>query len=151
MSIYNYEYLLSILNESSYKSIIDPNNKKKELIKLSNLELRTRHRNDEGKSVILSWYDNDKFVATVLVDTIPASDGYLWFGSFRISKPYRNHGLSEQILKLITSNKYKAGALSVNKDNEIAIHIYEKFGFKISKIRIDKEYYYMYLEKNKIK
>ena len=151
MAIYNYEYLLSILNESSYKSTIDPNNKKKELIKLSDLELRTRHRNDEGKSIVLSWYDNNKFVATVLVDTVPASDGYLWFGSFRISKPYRNHGLSEQILKLITSNKYKAGALSVNKDNEIAIHIYEKFGFKISKTRTDKEYYYMYLEKNKIK
>ena len=152
MAIFNLEYCISnILQESSYKSKLDVNNKKKELIKLSDLELRTRHRNDEGKSIVLSWYDNNVFVAMILIDTIPASDGYKWFGSFRISKKYRNHGLSEQILKLATSDKYKAGALAVNKDNEIAIHVYKKIGFEISKTRTDKEYYYMYLHKNKIK
>lgn len=144
MAIFNYEYTLL------YESKLYSNNKKKNLIKLSDLELRTKQLNDEGQSLILSWYDNNKFVATVLVDTIPASDGYLWFGSFRISKKYRNHGLSEQILRLITSPKYKAGALAVAKNNKIAIHVYEKVGFKISKSRIDDEYYYMYLEKNKI-
>ena len=84
-----------------------------------------------------------------MIDTIPAFDGYKWFGSFRISKKYRNHGLSEQILKLAI-DKYGAGALSVNKDNEIAIRIYKKLGFEISKTRLDDEYYFMYLSKNKI-
>ena len=86
----------------------------------------------------------------MLVDTVPALDGYLWFGSFRVTQKYRNSGIGSQILKLITSNKYKAGALSVLKDNKIAIHLYEKFGFKISKSRTNNQYYYMYLEKNKI-
>lgn len=120
------------------------NIKKKNRINLSDLELRTRQRNDKGKSIVLSWYDNDNFVATILIDTIPASDGYKWFGSFRISKKYRNHGLSEQILKLAI-NKYGAGALSVNKDNEIAMRIYKKFGFEISETKIDDKYYFMYL------
>lgn len=149
MAIYNYQFLLCI-NESSYKSKLDTNIKKKNLIKLSNLELRTKQNNDEGKSLTLSWYNDNKLVATILVDTIPASDGYLWFGSFRVNKKYRNCGLGEQILKLVTSSKYKAGALAVNKDNEVAIYLYKKFGFEISKSRTSEEYYYMYLKKNKI-
>lgn len=120
-------------------------------IKLSNFELRTKQRNDEGKSLVLSWYDNtNKLVDTVLVDTVPVSDGYLWFGSFKVTQKYRNSGLGGQILKLITLDKYRVGALAVTKDNEVAIHLYKKFGFKISKSRTNDEYYYMYLEKNKI-
>jgi hypothetical protein len=48
-------------------------------------------------------------------------------------------------------NKYKAGALAVHKDNEVAIKLYKKHGFEISKTRTDKEYYYMYLKKNQVK
>ena len=140
---------MKFLIESSYKSELSDNNKKKSRINLSDLELRIRQRNDEGKSIVLSWYDDGNFVATILIDTIPASDGYKWFGSFRISKKYRNHGLSEQILKLAI-DKYGAGALSVNKDNEIALNVYKKLGFEINKTRLDDEYYFMYLPKNKV-
>lgn len=141
----------NLLSESVDKSSLDANFKKKDKIKLSNLRMESRQRNDEGKSLVLSWYNDKEFVATVLVDTIPASDGYKWFGSFRVSKKYRGSGLGDQIMDLIISSKYKAGALSVYKDNEVAINLYKKHGFKISKERTNKDYYFMYLEKNRDK
>ena len=140
----------NLLSESVDKSSLDANFKKKDKIKLSNLRMESRQRNDEGKSLVLSWYNDKEFVATVLVDTIPASDGYKWFGSFRVSKKYRGSGLGDQIMDLIISSKYKAGALSVYKDNEVAINLYRKHGFKISKERTNKDYYFMYLDKNKM-
>lgn len=138
----------SAINESDDESFIDKNHKQKGAKKLSEFRLVKTQNNDEGKSYNLKWYDGNKLVAKVTTDSIPASDGYRWFGSLQVSKQYRGYGLSNQILKLIIS-KYKAGALAVYKDNEIAYNLYKRHGFKIDKNRNNKDYYYMYLEKNK--
>lgn len=145
---------LDLLSESNDISSLDPDFIKKDKIKLSTLTMKSRQRNDEGKSLVLSWYNDKEFVATILVDTIPAIDGYKWFGSFRVSKKYRGCGLGNQIIDLITSSKYKAGSLSVYTDNEVAINLYKKHGFKIdykTKGSGGDEFYIMRLSKNKLK
>lgn len=58
-------------------------------------------------------------------------------------KTYRNHGIGTLLLKhlILLSNKLNLNSVSleVNEENIIAIHLYEKFGFK--NIGIRKNYY----------
>ena len=131
------------LLESDNESHIEKDHRQKDTIKLSDLEMKVRQRNDEGKSKVYSWYDDDKFVGTILIDTVPASDGNKWFGSLRVNKKYQSHSIGDQIIDFAI--KKGASALAVYKDNEVAIHMYEKHGFKISKDRTDDEFYFMYL------
>lgn len=139
------------IEESSDKSYLDKNHKQNGQKRLSDFKFSKTKNNDDGESYNLFWKDdNDKVVGKVTVDTIPASDGYRWFGSLEVSNKYRGYGLGKQILD-IAVNKYKAGALAVYKDNEIAYKMYKKYGFKESSDRKSKDYYYMYLERNKDK
>lgn len=46
-----------------------------------------------------------------------------------IIEPYQNIGYGTEVVKLLSS-KYKANSLWVNADNDKAIHVYEKCGFK---------------------
>lgn len=84
------------------------------------------------------WFDKEKLVCYV------GSCEYLddktkWIVSLEIVKDYQGYGLSKQILNYATkvmSCKY----LSVNKDNEIAKNVYDKYGFKVYQ-KSDKMYY----------
>ena len=49
-----------------------------------------------------------------------------------ILEPYQNHGYGTKTVKMLTET-YGLNNLWVNADNERAIHVYEKCGFKISK------------------
>ena len=140
------------INESEDKSYIDKNHKQNGHKKLSDFKLSKSQNKDEGKSYNLSWIDeNNKTVGKVRVDTVPASDGYRWFGDLEVSKNYRGYGLGNQILKFVIS-EYKAGALAVYKDNQIAYNMYKKYGFEVGKNNDrDNNYYYMYLKNNREK
>lgn len=57
------------------------------------------------------------------------NNGQKWLQTLEITKPYRGYGLSNQILKLAVLH-YGARYLSVDKSNEVAIHVFEQAGFK---------------------
>lgn len=139
------------INESEDKSFVDKKHKQNGYKKLTNFNFYTTQNNDEGKSYNLYWTDeNNNLVCKVTVDSIPASDGYKWFGNLEVAKSYRGYDLGNQIIDLIV-NKYKAGALAVHKDNQIAYKLYKNHGFEIGPYNgRDKDYYYMYLKNNKI-
>ena len=113
------------LSESEDKSVLEKDHKQKGSMKLSDLRLEIKEKKyDEGVLISLRWKDkSDKLVCWASTDKYPASDGYRWFGDFEISKRYRGYGLGKQIIEFIKS-EYKAGALGVAKDNEIAIRLY---------------------------
>lgn len=147
----NLDAFNNYIEESNDKSYIDKNHKQNGQKRLSDFKFFKTKNDDDGESYNLFWKDdNDKVVGKVTVDSIPASDGYRWFGSLEVSNKYRGYGLGKQILDIIV-NKYKAGALAVYKDNEIAYKMYKNYGFKESSNRKSKDYYYMYLERNKDK
>lgn len=111
---------------------------------------RSKDTETEGEPVTLKWWNGKELVGEILVDTVPAIDGYRWFGTFEVNPKYRGHGLGTQILKY-TMDKYKAGALGVRTDNEIALGLYKKMGFKIkgdTYTQDDGEYYRMYYKPN---
>ena len=59
---------------------------------------------------------------------------------FIVKKEYRNNGYSSLLFyKIINKNNYKNITLEVSKNNNVAINLYIKLGFKIVAIR--KNYY----------
>lgn len=90
------------------------------------------------------WFDNDdNYVGMVAVDK---SKHPYWIFNLIVDKKYQGHGLGAQLLDY--SVKSLGGeALSVEKTNDIAIHIYEKYGFIAKKTKNgDKDMNYMYLK-----
>lgn len=71
------------------------------------------------------WLDNDKVVAACSVDT---DRGMIQ--AIEISKEYQGQGLSYDILKTCVSLGGKS--LTVAKNNTVAKHVYDKYGFKVS-------------------
>ena len=63
-----------------------------------------------------------------------------------ISENYRGKGLSYQLLDYATKKKIGVKNLAVNKTNNIAKHVYDKYGFKV--VDQDDDLYYMSLEEN---
>ena len=91
-----------------------------------------------------TWRDSDgQRVATFKIwnwwDGINVSD-------LEIDKKYRGQRLSYDLLDYATK-KLGAKNLAVRKDNTIAKHVYDKYGFKI--VDEDADMYYMTLKRNK--
>lgn len=64
--------------------------------------------------------------------------------NFLIREEYQHQGLGSFLLKrtlkeIKNKNKFKSIILNVKTDNDVAIHLYEKYGFKVIKI-IDNYY-----------
>lgn len=90
------------------------------------------------------WYDKDG-------DTVAEFKVWDWWdgknvSDLEISKKYRGIGLSYQLLDYATK-KCGAKNLAVRKDNTIAKHVYDKYGFETTET--DDEYYYMSLKESK--
>lgn len=91
------------------------------------------------------WFNNDKLVC--MIGSCEYTDDHTkWIVSLEIMKEYRGYGLSNQLVDFAVKSmncKY----LSVNKNNEVAKKIYDKYGFKV--YHEDDTMYYMTIDKNK--
>lgn len=88
------------------------------------------------------WFKDDDLVCYV-GSCQYTDDNTKWIVSLEILPKYRGYGLSNQILDFCVKSmncKY----LSVNKNNELAKKIYDKYGFKV--YHEDKTMYYMTLD-----
>ncbi len=83
------------------------------------------------------WYDGDTWVARL--NTFDWWDG-LNIEDLEINPDYRGKGLSYKLLDFATK-KLGAKNLAVSKDNTIAKHVYDKYGFEVTDE--DNDYYYM--------
>jgi len=131
-----------LIQESNDKSTLDKSYKPKERYNLNSYKkislsdssflsyLKDDKRWDKEKVNNLLKYntkgylfiDKNKPVAYIMV-----CDGFIC--PLYVYPEYRNHGLSDQILDYAVK-KMDAKSLHVYKDNEIAIHLYNKHGFK---------------------
>lgn len=85
------------------------------------------------------WFDGDTQVAKL--DTFDWWDG-LNIEDLEINPKYRGQRLSYKLLDFATK-ELGAKNLAVAKDNDIAKHVYDKYGFKVTEE--DEDYYYMSL------
>ena len=92
------------------------------------------------------WFDNDELVGMV-GSCEYRDDKTKWVVSLEITKEYRGYGLSKQILDYAV-NTMKCKYLSVNKNNEIAKRVYDKYGFKV--YHESELMYYMTIDKNAV-
>lgn len=125
----------SIVSKTEYKS-----KGKKYLNAFKEIELTANNikwwKNQEGFKFLSNIKDNSKgyfyvdyaktFVATIAVEE--QSDSTTWIQLLEISKDYQGYGLSRQLLDT-ACKELKANRLSVNKNNSIAIKLYESYGF----------------------
>jgi len=72
------------------------------------------------------WFEQNELVAYVAVDF---GGSKKWIQALYVSPDYRGYGLSKQLLK-IAENELNATHLSVAKNNEVAINLYKKNGWK---------------------
>lgn len=89
------------------------------------------------------WLNNDDELVCHVGSCEYLDDHTKWIVSLEVLPKYKGHGISTQILDFAVKTmgcKY----LSVNKNNKLAKHIYDKYGFKT--YQDDKSMYYMTLE-----
>ena len=147
-----------VIRESSLKSNIDKDYKSKgkknlgsfSMIKANkdfinnNKKQYSMFKHIDYKDTVCVWKDKDNIVAVLAVDPVDHGDKKIWITALEIVADYQGYGLSKQILKYAVDT-LKATALTVNKENKVAIKIYEDFGFKKSpKSNKDSAVYYMY-------
>lgn len=134
-----YTKLKSFLTESEEQIL-----NRRELIKeLKNLKMTT-------KQVMLGMTPSTQYTwHTQNGDTVAEFKIWDWWdgknvSDLEINEKYRGLGLSYQLLDYATK---RCGAinLDVKKDNTIAKHVYDKYGFHVTEE--DDEYYYMSLGK----
>lgn len=102
-----------------------------------------------------AWIDkeNNKLVAIAAVDLSDHGDENKWITVIEVFDNYKGYGLGKQLLDYCVKH-LKGDALGVYKDNQVAIEMYKKYGFKISKEsqeEIDSgktKWYKMYLKLN---
>lgn len=92
--------------------------------------------NEEAKYVAL--------IAIEMADHDELGDNRRLIKVLDVSEEFRGYGLGTQLINYAVK-KLKADALGVEKDNEIAIRMYQKYGFRIAKRSLSEEYYRMYL------
>lgn len=121
------------------------NSKGNNFLKLKDLSM-SKNKIILGKTpaMLYRWRDeNDELVAEFKIwnwwDGINLSD-------LKITKKYRGNNLSYQLLDYATKN-LGVKNLAVNKNNKIAKHVYDKYGFKV--VDEDNELYYMSLNRKK--
>ena len=101
----------------------------------SNLTVRkidTTNPNDSvsTKAVKLNFYDGKDRVGTAGVSGYDTRKGFLY--DLEVMKKYRGKGYGKHILDYVIKN-YSVTDLSVAADNDVAINMYKKAGFRIKK------------------
>lgn len=82
----------------------------------------------KGNDIQIEFFvDNTKIGECVLTDFNGKHHNFLY--NFIIYEPFRNQGYGQTAL-LDLINKYNFRYLNVEEDNNVALHIYKKFGFK---------------------
>lgn len=78
----------------------------------------------------LAFYLDNTKIADISISAVDSNKAFLY--NFEVKKSYRGKGYGSAILKYVLSH-YKVNELTVAKDNEGAIKLYKRFGFKSNK------------------
>lgn len=129
-----------MVNESADKSVLDKNFKRKYGKKFKYIDIKNNKTkvqkylsNDKDYNKTYKKYIND-ITGEIIIDEENNLAGYVFIIDNFITpvyviKKYRGYGLGDTLIKDAV-NKYNAKRLWVYKDNEVAIKIYKKYGFK---------------------
>lgn len=157
--------------ESTLKSDLDADYKSKGNLSLSNFkkvkvseitkEMKESPVNflkliDDKQDTTYIWKYNDDIVGVGSVRYIRNNDiNYNWITAVQVNPKYRGYGLGNQILDFCVK-ELNGNALTVATDNQVALRMYKKYGFKISNESLAdvkagrRKVYFMYLNTNDV-
>ena len=138
--------------ESEDMSTIDNNHTRGEQYKYKAIDLYNDECYNYFDKKEIDYYRNGNRQGEILVETdYKSTIGYIYVreikegnlagnavGPFKVFPDYRGKGYGEILLR-DAINKYKANILGVYVDNQVAIVLYKKVGFKIVKEMTDKK------------
>lgn len=138
--------------ESEDMSTIDNNHTRGEQYKYKAIDLYNDECYNYFDKKEIDYYRNGNRQGEILVETdYKSAIGYIYVreikegnlagnavGPFKVFPDYRGKGYGEILLRDII-DKYKANILGVYADNQVAIALYKKVGFKITKEMTDKK------------
>lgn len=123
------------MSRQEYKQVKKAIHSSTDITQLDLMEKDIKLGNTPAKQY--TWYNRDTWVAKF--DTFDWWDG-LNVEDLEVNPKYRGQGLSYQLLDYATK-ELGVKNLAVAKDNKIAKHVYDKYGFKVTDE--DDDYYYM--------
>lgn len=138
MSIYNY-LNENLLIESKDVSIMKDGFKKKSGYTFKIIPITDKSTSKyfkDGEKERLYYINKGKNGEIAICNQTKEYAGYImvsknkYIGPFLIDEKYRGYGLSSILLK-DAIEKYGGNKLGVYDDNEVAISLYKKFGFKV--------------------
>ena len=102
-------------------------------VKINKKTIKKYHLSIDNNNCMGSIYTDKKDNVVGYIAVYKYDDsGSNWLRDFEVDEKYRGHGISEELIKEAI---YCFGArhVSVNKNNKIALHVLEKYGFEIYK------------------
>lgn len=141
-----------VLLESEDKSDLDNNHVRGEQYSYKAIDLYDDECYNYFDKKEIDYYRNGNRQGEILVETdYKSAIGYIYvreikegnlsgnvIGPFTVFSSYRGKGYGEILLK-DAIEKYKANTLGVYADNQVAVELYKKVGFKIEKEMTDKK------------
>ena len=116
-----------------------PTNYNREYVWKKYREMRLKELSNKETDTYVIEYDN-KFIGEISVnyichdlDTEAIPNRRVYLQAYRVDKKYRGSGLGQELIKYVLEDLEKQGyyefTIGVEEDNEIAKHIYFKYGF----------------------
>ena len=91
-----------------------------------------------GEAFKVTFYDNGKYIGEASVSDDYDGDKLCFIYNVEVKKELRGQGYGTKIMKYMIE-KYHVKSLQVEQDNNVAIHLYKKLGFReTGKVRVNK-------------
>lgn len=81
----------------------------------------------EQAYTVVTFYEKEEPIGCGNVEIVGDE---IWLNYFAVREDYRGKGYGQKALQIFI-DRYGVNTLSCNIENEIALHIYEKYGFKV--------------------
>ena len=75
----------------------------------------------------VTFYEND---VPIGCGDIEIHNDEIWLNHFAVREDYRGRGYGQKLLQVLI-DKYGVNTLTCDIENEVAFHIYKKFGFEV--------------------
>lgn len=122
---------ISCIESASMKNkFVDTISIGNDILKVYCLEFRYLYNSDGKVAHDLAFYLGDIKIGDISISAVDSKNAFLY--NFEVKTKYRGKGYGSKILEYVLSH-YNVNKLTVAKENNRAIKLYKRYGFKVNK------------------